>query len=121
MLHGDFGVARNGVDDSGWGYDEGSYDRRTGLITFADRREVVPDFVVTEVIADSCTDDVQNTQKEPEYIPTPFAGGCIRYNQQDTLFGQKHRVNHVDDAIACFDVGDNHLHGVVQEDVAVLD
>ena len=53
-------------------------------------------------------------------IPAPFV-----YEQYDLrpywLFGQEHRVDHVDDAIAGCDVGDDDLDGFVQEHLAIFD
>jgi len=34
---------------------------------------------------------------------------------------EKNRVNDMDHAVGCFDIGDDDLHGVVQEDLSILD
>ena len=53
-------------------------------------------------------------------IPAPFV--CEQYDLRPYwLFGQEYRVDHVDDAIAGCNVGDDDLDGFVQEHLAIFD
>ena len=41
--------------------------------------------------------------------------------EKKLLGREKNRVNYMDDTVRGFDVRDDNLHGVVQEDLAILD
>jgi len=50
-----------------------------------------------------------------------FSNVPIRYYNKRWLLRQQDRIDHVDHAVGCFDVGDDHLHCIIQIHIAVFD